>query len=92
MVEWVGDNLWVLWLTLTVVFAVVEVFILDLVFLMLAAGAKVYLARHAVNLFAHFVEGRIDALTLCFDIFGNGMFDPHIRLMKNCYSSSGTFD
>ena len=39
MVEWVGDNLWALWLTLAVVFAVVEVFILDLVFLMLAVGA-----------------------------------------------------
>jgi membrane protein implicated in regulation of membrane protease activity len=44
MVEWVGDNLWVLWLTLAVVFAVVEVFILDLVFLMLAAGAAAALA------------------------------------------------
>jgi membrane protein implicated in regulation of membrane protease activity len=44
MVEWVSDNLWVLWLTLAVVFAVVEVFILDLVFLMLAAGAAAALA------------------------------------------------
>ena len=44
MVEWVGDNLWVLWLTLAVVFAVVEVLILDLVFLMLAAGAAAALA------------------------------------------------
>lgn len=44
MVEWVGDNLWVLWLTLAVVFAVVEVFILDLVFLMLAVGAAAALA------------------------------------------------
>lgn len=44
MVEWVSDNLWVLWLTLAVVFAVVEVFILDLVFLMLAAGSAAALA------------------------------------------------
>lgn len=44
MVEWVGDNLWVLWLTLAVTFAVVEVLILDLVFLMLAAGAAAALA------------------------------------------------
>jgi membrane protein implicated in regulation of membrane protease activity len=42
--EWVGDNLWVLWLSLAVVFAVVEVFVLDLVFLMLAAGAAAALA------------------------------------------------
>ena len=27
--EWVGDNLWVLWLSLAVVFAVVEVMALD---------------------------------------------------------------
>lgn len=44
MFEWVGDNLWLLWLSLTVVFAVVEVMILDLVFLMLAAGAAAALA------------------------------------------------
>lgn len=44
MIEWVGDNLWVLWLTLAVVFSVVEVFVLDLVFLMLAAGAAAALA------------------------------------------------
>lgn len=44
MFEWVGDNLWLLWLTLTVVFAVVEVMVLDLVFLMLAAGAAAALA------------------------------------------------
>ncbi|MGD6978927.1 MULTISPECIES: NfeD family protein [Citricoccus] len=44
MVEWVGDNLWAFWLTVAVVFAVVEVFILDLVFLMLAAGAAAALA------------------------------------------------
>ena len=42
--EWVGDNLWLLWLTLAVVFAVVEVMVLDLVFLMLAAGAAAALA------------------------------------------------
>ncbi|MEO9246129.1 NfeD family protein [Citricoccus nitrophenolicus] len=42
--EWVGDNLWVLWLSLAVVFAVVEVMVLDLVFLMLAAGAAAALA------------------------------------------------
>lgn len=39
MFEWIGDNLWVLWLTLGVGLAVVEVMVLDLVFLMLAAGA-----------------------------------------------------
>ncbi|QCU79386.1 NfeD family protein [Citricoccus sp. SGAir0253] len=44
MLEWVGDNLWALWLALAVVFAVVEVFVLDLVFLMLAAGAAAALA------------------------------------------------
>lgn len=44
MFEWLGDNLWVLWLTLAVVFAVVEVMVLDLVFLMLAAGAAAGLA------------------------------------------------
>ncbi|GAA4777655.1 NfeD family protein [Citricoccus nitrophenolicus] len=42
--EWVGDNLWILWLSLAVVFAVVEVMVLDLVFLMLAAGAAAALA------------------------------------------------
>jgi membrane protein implicated in regulation of membrane protease activity len=42
--EWLGDNLWLLWLSLAVVFAVVEVFVLDLVFLMLAAGAAAAVA------------------------------------------------
>lgn len=47
--EWVGDNLWVLWLTIAVVFAVVEIMVLDLVFLMLAAGAAAALATALVG-------------------------------------------
>lgn len=39
MIEWFGDNLWAAWLSLTFVLLVLEVFMLDLLFLMLAAGA-----------------------------------------------------
>ncbi|MFC7402331.1 NfeD family protein [Citricoccus sp. GCM10030269] len=49
MFEWLGDNLWVLWLTLAVVFAVVEILLLDLVFLMLAAGAAAALTTALVG-------------------------------------------
>lgn len=49
VIEWLGDNLWVLWLSLAVVFAVVEIMVLDLVFLMLAAGAAAALATALVG-------------------------------------------
>ncbi|NDK30495.1 NfeD family protein [Nesterenkonia haasae] len=39
MIEWFGENLWAAWLALTFVLAVVESFLLDLMFLMLAVGA-----------------------------------------------------
>lgn len=39
MIEWFGENLWAAWLSLTFVLLVLEVFMLDLLFLMLAAGA-----------------------------------------------------
>lgn len=39
MTEWFGENLWAAWLSLTFVLMVLEVFMLDLLFLMLAAGA-----------------------------------------------------
>lgn len=39
MIEWFGENLWAAWLSLVFVLLVLEVFMLDLLFLMLAAGA-----------------------------------------------------
>lgn len=39
MIEWLGENLWAAWLALTFLLLVVEIFMLDLLFLMLAAGA-----------------------------------------------------
>lgn len=39
MIEWFGENLWAAWLSLTFVLLVLEVFMLDLMFLMLAVGA-----------------------------------------------------
>lgn len=39
MIEWFGDNLWAAWLSLTFVLLVLETLTLDLIFLMLAAGA-----------------------------------------------------
>lgn len=39
MIEWFGENLWAAWLSLTFVLAVIESFVLDLMFLMLAVGA-----------------------------------------------------
>ncbi len=42
--DWIGENLWALWLTLAVALAVVEVLVLDLIFLMLAAGSAAALA------------------------------------------------
>lgn len=39
MIEWFGENLWAAWLSLTFVLLVLEVFMLDLLFLMLATGA-----------------------------------------------------
>jgi membrane protein implicated in regulation of membrane protease activity len=38
-VEWLSDNVWAIWLTLALVFGIVETLTLDLVFLMLAGGA-----------------------------------------------------
>ncbi|GAA1806393.1 NfeD family protein [Nesterenkonia flava] len=39
MIEWFGENLWAAWLSLAFVLLVLEVLMLDLLFLMLAAGA-----------------------------------------------------
>lgn len=39
MIEWFGENLWAAWLSLTFVLLVLEVFTLDMLFLMLSAGA-----------------------------------------------------
>ncbi|NLS08668.1 NfeD family protein [Nesterenkonia sp. MY13] len=39
MIEWFGENLWAAWLGLAFVLAVIETFLLDLMFLMLAVGA-----------------------------------------------------
>ena len=39
MTDWLGDNPWAIWLTLTVLLAVAEVLSLDLVLIMLAVGA-----------------------------------------------------
>lgn len=44
MGEWISQNLWALWLTLAIGLAVVEILVLDLVFLMLAAGSAAALA------------------------------------------------
>ena len=39
MFEWLGENWWALWLTVFLVFAVVEMLTLDLFFIMLGGGA-----------------------------------------------------
>ena len=39
LLDWLGDNPWAIWLTLTVLLAVAEVLSLDLVLIMLAVGA-----------------------------------------------------
>lgn len=39
MLEWLGQNWWALWLTVFLVFAVVEMLTLDLFFIMLGGGA-----------------------------------------------------
>jgi membrane protein implicated in regulation of membrane protease activity len=39
LVEWLSDNVWAVWMTLAIVFGVVETLTADLVFLMLAGGA-----------------------------------------------------
>jgi membrane protein implicated in regulation of membrane protease activity len=39
LAEWLGDNAWVLWLGLALVFGIVETTTLDLMFLMLGGGA-----------------------------------------------------
>lgn len=39
MIEWFGENLWAAWLSLTFVLLVLEVFSLDMLFLMLSAGS-----------------------------------------------------
>ena len=38
MIEWFGENIWAAWLALTFVLLVLELLMLDLLFLMLAAG------------------------------------------------------
>lgn len=42
--DWISENMWVLWLVLAVVLGVVEILVLDLIFLMLAAGSAAALA------------------------------------------------
>ena len=49
LTDWLGDNPWAIWLTLTVLLAVAEVLSLDLVLIMLAVGA---LAGMGVSLVA----------------------------------------
>ncbi|WP_400159028.1 NfeD family protein [Arthrobacter sp. BPSS-3] len=44
MFEWLADNWWALWLTVFLVFAVVEMLTLDLFFIMLGGGALAGLA------------------------------------------------
>lgn len=39
MIEWFGENLWAAWLSLTFLLLILELFMLDLLFLMLAVGA-----------------------------------------------------
>ncbi|WP_022872592.1 NfeD family protein [Nesterenkonia alba] len=39
MIEWFGENLWAAWLSLAFILLVLEVFSLDLLFIMLAAGS-----------------------------------------------------
>ncbi len=39
LTDWLGDNPWAIWLTLTILLAVAEVLSLDLVLIMLAVGA-----------------------------------------------------
>ena len=58
---------------------------------MLAARAEINLAGHAVDLFAHFVKGGIDAVTLGFDILSDGMFNTDIGLVKNGNASRSAF-
>ena len=59
---------------------------------MFSACAKIYLARHAVDLLTHFIEGGIDTLTLGFDILGNRVLNTHIWLVKNSDASGCAFD
>lgn len=66
MIEWFGENLWAAWLSLTFVLMVLEVFMLDLLFLMLAAGA---LAAMTVSLaggeaWLQVVAGSVTALLM----------------------------
>ena len=55
---------------------------------MFAARAEINLAGHAVDLFAHFVKGGIDAVALGFDILGYSVFNADIGLVKNSNASS----
>lgn len=66
MIEWFGENLWAAWLALTFVLAVIESFVLDLMFLMLAVGA---LAAMTVSLaggaaWMQVVVGSVSALLM----------------------------
>lgn len=66
MIEWFGDNLWAAWVALCFVLLMLEVFSLDLIFIMLAAGAvaagAVALAGGAV--WAQLLVGGVVALLM----------------------------
>jgi membrane protein implicated in regulation of membrane protease activity len=49
MLDWIIENVWVLWLTLFLVLAVVEMITLDLFFLMLSVGALAALATSLIT-------------------------------------------
>lgn len=49
MLEWIVQNVWVLWLVLFLVLAVVEMITLDLFFIMLSVGALAALAASLVT-------------------------------------------
>ena len=51
--------------------------------LMLARRAEFGLAHHAIDLIAHLVERRIDAVAFIFGVFGDGMLDHHARLVED---------
>ncbi|WP_258933088.1 NfeD family protein [Nesterenkonia pannonica] len=66
MIEWFGENLWAAWLALCFILLMFEVFSLDLIFIMLAAGAvaagAVALAGGAV--WAQLLVGGVVALLM----------------------------
>lgn len=70
MFEWLAENMWLVWLSIAVLLVIVEITVLDLIFLMLAGGAAAatVAALAGAPVWAQIGIGALVALVLLFAV------------------------